>query len=128
MSNEYESSTGNRGAIAPVAPGKTRITIRQNDDVLSWFRAQVHAAGGGNCQSLINLALREPVRRSAEPLEMILRSVLHEGLRREPGRRNKARRAASTSRAAAGTKAGNRQLMRGVTVRALPADAAAISS
>ena len=58
MSEEYDFSKGKRGAITASASGKSRITIRLDDDVLEWFRAQVHAAGGGNYQSLINLALR----------------------------------------------------------------------
>jgi uncharacterized protein (DUF4415 family) len=33
--------------VRPLAPGKTRITIRLDDDVIAWFKAQVHAAGGG---------------------------------------------------------------------------------
>jgi len=84
MSEEYDFSKGKRGAMAAAAPGKSRITIRLDDDILEWFRAQVHAAGGGNYQSLINLALREHVQRSAEPLEQTLRRVLREEFQRRP--------------------------------------------
>jgi len=84
MSEEYDFSRGKRGAIAAAAPGKSRITIRLDDDVLKWFRAQVHAAGGGNYQSLINLALREHMQRSVEPLEQTLRRVLREEFQRRP--------------------------------------------
>ena len=84
MNEEYDFSKGKRGAIAPAATGKSRITIRLDDDVLEWFRTQVHAAGGGNYQSLINLALREHVQRSAEPLEQTLRRVLREEFKRRP--------------------------------------------
>jgi Arc/MetJ family transcription regulator len=59
-------------------PGKTRITIRVDDDVLAWFRAQVHAAGGGNYQTLINNALREVMLSQREPFEDTLRRVLRE--------------------------------------------------
>jgi len=48
--------------------------------VLQWFKAEVHAAGGGNYQTLINAALREHISRSAEPLEETLRRVLREEL------------------------------------------------
>lgn len=78
MSQEYDFSKGKRGAIVPLSTGKTRITIRLDDEVLGWFRAQVHAAGGGNYQSLINLALREYMRKNAEPLEETLRRILRE--------------------------------------------------
>ncbi len=42
MKAEYDFSQGKRGAIAPISSGKTRITIRLDDDVLAWFRHQVH--------------------------------------------------------------------------------------
>lgn len=80
MKKEYDFSKGKRGAIEPAVPGKTRITIRLDDEVLDWFRSQVHAAGGGNYQTLINDALREYISQQHEPLEDILRRVLREEL------------------------------------------------
>ena len=81
MGQEYDFRKGKRGAITPAVTGKTRITIRLDDEVLGWFRAQVHAAGGGNYQSLINLALRQHIDRSTDSLEQTLRRVLREELR-----------------------------------------------
>ena len=63
MKKEYDFRHGKRGAILKTPPGKTRITIRIDEDILQWFREQVHAAGGGNYQTLINSALREYVDR-----------------------------------------------------------------
>ena len=80
MDSEYDFSQGKRGAIDPVPPGKTRITIRLDDDILSWFREEVHAAGGGNYQTLINNALRQHIQQKREPLEETLRRVLREEL------------------------------------------------
>ena len=82
MKAEYDFSQGKRGAIEPTPPGKTRITIRLDDDVLAWFREQVHLAGGGNYQTLINDALREYIQQRREPLEETLRRVLREELER----------------------------------------------
>lgn len=82
MKEEYDFSAGRRGALDPVPPGKTRITIRLDDDVLGWFRSQVESAGGGNYQTLINAALREYIEQRKEPLEETLRRVLREELRR----------------------------------------------
>jgi uncharacterized protein (DUF4415 family) len=79
---EYNFSQGKRGAIDPVSAGKTRITIRIDDAVLDWFREQVHQAGGGNYQSLMNEALRSHIRQQHEPLESTLRRVLREELER----------------------------------------------
>lgn len=82
MEAEYDFSQGKRGAIDPVGAGKTRITIRIDDEVLSWFREQVHNAGGGNYQTLINDALRSHIQHQHEPLEATLRRVLREELER----------------------------------------------
>ncbi len=82
MEAEYDFSQGKRGAIAPTPPGKTRITIRLDDEVLAWFREQVHIAGGGNYQTLINEALRQYIQTGREPLEETLRKVVREELER----------------------------------------------
>ena len=78
----YDFSQGKRGAIDPVPLGKTRITIRLDDDILAWFREQVHLSGGGNYQTLINDALRQNMQQQREPLEVTLRRVLREELNR----------------------------------------------
>jgi uncharacterized protein (DUF4415 family) len=62
MEAEYDFSQGKRGVIEPTPPGKTRITIRL-DDVLTWFREQVHLAGGGNHQTLISDVLRQHIQQ-----------------------------------------------------------------
>ena len=59
-------------------PGKTRITIRIDTDVLNWFRRQVHEAGGANYQTLINEAPRERVQQSDGAFEKALRKVIRE--------------------------------------------------
>ena len=82
METEYDFSQGKRGAIEPMIAGKTRITIRLDDEVLAWFREQVHAAGGGNYQSLINEALGQHIQQQRKPLEETLRRVLREELER----------------------------------------------
>ena len=81
MRKEYDFSKAKRGPVIAPVKGKSRITIRLDDDLLAWFKAQVHAAGGGNYQSLINDALREHIKRKHEPLETTLRRVLREELR-----------------------------------------------
>jgi uncharacterized protein (DUF4415 family) len=82
MKQQYDFTKGKRGAVVTVPPGKTRVTIRLDTDVLEWFRNEVDRAGGGNYQSLMNLALRDFVSRSREPLENTLRRVIREELRR----------------------------------------------
>lgn len=82
MKEEYDFSGARRGAIDPASAGKTRITIRLDDDILAWFRSQAEAAGGGNYQTLINAALRESIGQQREPLEKTLRRVVREELRR----------------------------------------------
>jgi uncharacterized protein (DUF4415 family) len=82
MKAEYDFSQGKRGAIDPIPPGKTRITIRLDNNILAWFREQVNMAGGGSYQTMINNALREYIEQRGEPLEEILRRVVREELSR----------------------------------------------
>ena len=87
MRKHYDFSKAKRGPVVSVGPGKTRITIRLDDDVLEWFRAQAHASGGANYQTSINEALRTFVRERKKPLETVLRRVVREELRRAQGDR-----------------------------------------
>ena len=80
MRDRYDFSKGVRGPILPPEPGKTRITIRLDNEILAWFRATVDRAGGGNYQTLINDALRAHIRSVDEPLEATLRRVVREEL------------------------------------------------
>ena len=80
MRKEYDFSKGKRGPVVPGQPGKTRITIRLDDDIIEWFKEQAHLAGGGNYQTLMNHALRQYINDAKEPLEEILRRVLREEL------------------------------------------------
>jgi uncharacterized protein (DUF4415 family) len=80
MKKEYNFSKGKRGAVIPAPKGKSRITIRIDDDILDWFRGEVEAAGGGNYQTLINQALREYLNQQQQPLEELLRRVVREEL------------------------------------------------
>jgi uncharacterized protein (DUF4415 family) len=81
MRKEYDFSKARRAPVMALAKGKTRITIRIDDDLLAWFKQQVNNAGGGNYQSLINAALRDHIKHEIEPLEATLRRVLREELR-----------------------------------------------
>jgi uncharacterized protein (DUF4415 family) len=93
MEPTYDFSQGKRGPlpkalperIVPLTPNKTRITIRLDDDILNWFRQQVHLAGGGNYQTLINEVLRNYIDQTQpdrEPLEDTLRRIVREELQR----------------------------------------------
>ncbi|MBL8238528.1 MAG: BrnA antitoxin family protein [Bryobacterales bacterium] len=64
----------------PTLAGGKRVTIRLDNDVLAWFRAQVDQAGDGNYQSQINIALRAFMEEAREPLESVLRRVIREEL------------------------------------------------
>ncbi|MFC2161841.1 BrnA antitoxin family protein [Acidobacteriota bacterium] len=80
MNKEYNFRKGKRGPVIDTPKGKTRITIRIDDDVIDWFRQQVHASGGGNYQTFINMALREYMNSKRESLETTLRHVIREEL------------------------------------------------
>lgn len=82
MKKEYDFSKGRRGPVLRPPPGKTRVTIRLDGDILNWFRQQVDDAGGGNYQTLINEALRSFMCQKQESLETTLRRVIRDELRR----------------------------------------------
>ena len=92
MKKNYDFSKAKRGSVLPAPSRKTRITIRIDDDVLDWFRKQVHEAGGGNYQTMINRALREYMEGQVEPFEETLRRVLKEVLPGSKPRRRTERR------------------------------------
>lgn len=83
MRKEYDFSKAKRGAVIP-SPGKTRVAIMIDDDVLEHFRARAEAEGRGY-QGMINAALAAAMRGDAEdePLTVAgLRRVLREELGR----------------------------------------------
>lgn len=80
MKDEYDFTQAKRGAIEPLPGGKTRITIRLDDDIIEWFRQQAEQASGGNYQTAINQALRDHIDRQS--LEDLLRRVVREELRK----------------------------------------------
>ena len=82
LTDEQLSAMRPLGEVFPVLiQRKTRITIRLDSDIVQWFKQQVHEAGGGSYQSLINQALREHIKRQKEPIEAILRRVIREELK-----------------------------------------------
>jgi hypothetical protein len=82
MKKFYDFSKGKRGALVPIPPGKTRITIRIDNEIIDWFRNRVENQGGGSYQTMINDALREHIKRGGESLEAFLRRVIKEELKR----------------------------------------------
>ncbi len=85
MRKQYDFSAGKRGAVL-ASPGKTRITIMLDDDVIEHFRAKADAQGIGY-QTAINAALRDGLKevhgkaRDERPLTVaVLRKVLREEL------------------------------------------------
>ena len=86
MKQNYDFSRGKRGRIAPPEPeprGKTRITIRIDEDLVDFFVREAEASGGTKgYQTLINEALRMHAEGKAPKLEETLRRVLREEIRR----------------------------------------------
>jgi uncharacterized protein (DUF4415 family) len=76
MKRQYDFSKAQRGPVVPVTPGKTRITIRLDNNVIEHFQAIVDRAGGGNYQTLINDALREFIR--GDRLETVVRRAVRQ--------------------------------------------------
>ena len=86
MRNEYDFQNGKRGAVIP-SPGKTRITIMLDDDVIEHFRAQAEVDGGGY-QTLIDALLRKALpnaRKSRGAENALTAATLRRILREEVG-------------------------------------------
>lgn len=66
MPREYDFSKGKRGPVIP-SPGKTRITIMLDNDVIETFLERAEARGMGY-QTAINEALRAAVQDDEVPL------------------------------------------------------------
>lgn len=86
MRKEYDFSKGKRGPVIP-SPGKTRITIMLDDDLIEHYRSKAESEGSGY-QTMINAALRDAVARERgktredRPITVaVLRRVLREELR-----------------------------------------------
>jgi uncharacterized protein (DUF4415 family) len=82
MEARYDFSQGKRGKVAVQEPeprGKTRITIRLDEDLVDHFLKEAEASGGSTgYQTLINEALRQHVEGKAPKLEETLRRILRE--------------------------------------------------
>ena len=70
-----------REVLPQAVPDKVLITIRLDADIVQWFKDEVHQAGGGSYQSLLNMALRQYIESRKEPLEDTLRRVIREELK-----------------------------------------------
>jgi uncharacterized protein (DUF4415 family) len=85
MRQKYNFNQGKRGRIVPPEPeqrGKTRITIRLDEDLVDHFLKEAEASGGAvGYQTLINDALRQHVEGKAPKLEDTLRRILREEIR-----------------------------------------------
>jgi uncharacterized protein (DUF4415 family) len=80
MRKEYDFSKGKRGAVIP-SPGKTRITIMLDSDIIEHFREIADSSGSGY-QTEINRALRQYIATSGQPVTLeAVRQVIREELR-----------------------------------------------
>jgi uncharacterized protein (DUF4415 family) len=88
---QIDFSRAKRGPVVKAMPGKTKISIRLDNEILDHFRSVVERTGGGNYQSLINDALRahivqastaqatrEAVKEELTSIRSTLRQVVRE--------------------------------------------------
>jgi uncharacterized protein (DUF4415 family) len=85
MKQGYDFSKGKRGRVIPrktEPTGKTRITIRLDQEILDYFLQEADRSGGSaGYQTLINDALRKHVDGKAPKLEDMLRRVVREEIK-----------------------------------------------
>lgn len=80
MRSDYDFSKAKRGAVI-ASPGKTRITIMLDNDVIEAFRARAETEGYGY-QTAINQALRAAIDADQAPVTVAtLRRELREALK-----------------------------------------------
>jgi len=86
MKKEYDFSKGKRGAVLPepqLEPGKVKISIRLDEDIVQRFFEMADDLGGKTgYQTLINSALREYLDGKAPKIEDALRRIVREELGR----------------------------------------------
>ncbi len=86
MKQNYDFSKGRRGSVVaepPVEPGKVRITIRLDEDLVDYFSAAADRSGGKvGYQTLINSALREYIEGKTPKWEETLRRIIREEMRK----------------------------------------------
>lgn len=85
-------STAKRGAVIPAEPGKTKISIRMDNAVIDYFRAQVERAGVGNYQTLINDALMAYIQQRSmiDAVRQVVREELAAPKSKSRGSRKRA--------------------------------------
>ena len=85
VKDRYDFSKGKRGrgvSPEPEPEGKTRITIRLDQDIVDRFFRMAEASGGeAGYQTLINAALREYLDGKAPRFEDALRRIIREELK-----------------------------------------------
>jgi uncharacterized protein (DUF4415 family) len=85
MKDRYNFSKGKRGRVLPPEAepeGKTRITIRLDQDIIDRFLEMAEQSGGGTgYQTLINAALREYLSGTVPRFEETLRRIIREELK-----------------------------------------------
>jgi uncharacterized protein (DUF4415 family) len=86
MQQQYDFSQGKRGRIAAPEPeprGKTRITIRLDEDLVDHSLKEAETSGGATgYQTLITKALRQHVEGEAPKLADTLRRIVREEMRK----------------------------------------------
>jgi uncharacterized protein (DUF4415 family) len=81
MKKEYDFSKAVRGPVIP-QPGKTRITIYLDNDIIEEFRDRSDSMGRGY-QTMINDTLREFLGKGRQAIDArTLRKILREELRK----------------------------------------------
>ena len=85
MKSHYDFSKGKRGRVLPPESepaGKTRITIRLDNDIVDRFFEIAEQSGGATgYQTLINAALRDYLEGKSPRFEDTLRRIIREELK-----------------------------------------------
>lgn len=72
MKDHYDFSKGKRGAIFPLPPNHTKVTVAIDNEILDFLSAEATRRGGASFCGMVNEGLREFMeahRRARAPRE-----------------------------------------------------------
>jgi uncharacterized protein (DUF4415 family) len=85
MKDQYDFSKGNRGRVLPLGPepeGKTRLTIRLDQEIVDrFFEIAERSGGSAGYETMINSALQDYLDGQAPKFEDTLRRIIREELK-----------------------------------------------
>jgi uncharacterized protein (DUF4415 family) len=69
MKDNYDFSQGKRGAIIPTPSHQIKVNLTLDKEIIEWFQIKINESGGGDYHQLINLALKDYIKKEENALQ-----------------------------------------------------------